>query len=702
MKNKLFVKASFIARTVRMGLAMVLPVLFIGSITVLLNGFPVQAYQDFLDSFLNGALRNILQILQVTTVGVLAVHMTIALNLSYRSQISEGGRQVSGLASLLGCLTGFFILVGFFSGEHDLSLLSGQGVFSALLAGVIGSAIYRRFEMVFKTGKNTFVDGADTVFNAALMVVKPFLAVIICFAVTDHLITACFQVTSVQHLFTKVVDAVFLKMHRSYFSGLLFILLISVMWWFGIHGNNVLNQVAEDLFSEIIQGEIISKSFIDTFVIMGGTGCLIGLLLSMMIFGKRSSTKNLSRMAFLPCTFNISELLVFGFPVIYNPLMVIPFVLSPVLCFTSAYLFTKFGFMPEVTNSVVWTTPPLISGYLATGSARGVIVQLINILISTACYAPFVIMHEKKSLNEYSSSMDELAGILKKSEETGEEVILTECEGNTGRLAKLLVAELLDSLHSSSVDADTDKAESPLRMKYQPQYDNEGKCIGAEALLRWDHIRYGTVYPPLAIRLAKEGRALYQLETYLIEKAVRESAAFRKTFGEHFKLSVNVTVSTLYDKRFVAYLQELAQKYMLRTGNICIEITEETELVTSEATGGLIRRIKAFGYAFALDDFSMGHTSLQYLQHNPFDLVKLDGNLVKSLLDNDRTKEIISSIVFLSKSLNFKVLAEYVETDEQKDALEKIGCLLYQGYLFSPAVDRDSLIAMSPEHQEKQ
>ena len=91
----------------------------------------------------------------------------------------------------------------------------------------------------------------------------------------------------------------------------------------------------------------------------------------------------------------------------------------------------------------------------------------------------------------------------------------------------------------------------------------------------------------------------------------------------------------------------------------------------------------------------MGHTSLQYLQHNQFDIVKLDGNLTKSLMSNDRTKEIINSIVYLSNSLDFKVLAEFVETVEQKEALEKIGCLLYQGYLYSPAVDRDTLISMS-------
>jgi EAL domain-containing protein (putative c-di-GMP-specific phosphodiesterase class I) len=303
-------------------------------------------------------------------------------------------------------------------------------------------------------------------------------------------------------------------------------------------------------------------------------------------------------------------------------------------------------------------------------------------------------MYEKRSLNEFSSAMDELVGILKKAEETTEEVVLTEYEGNVGRLAKLLASDLEDSLSKAHTDDPQDSTESPLMVKYQPQFDNTGHCIGAEALLRWNHTRYGIVYPPLVVRLAKERGDLYKLETYIIERSIRDSESFRRSFDEGFKLSVNVTVSTLFDKRFITFLQTMAERYKLKTGNICIEITEETELVTTEETGELIKQIRSFGYTFALDDFSMGHTSLQYLQHNQFDIVKLDGNLVKSLLSNERTREIINSIVYLSKSLDFKVLAEFVETTEQKEALEQIGCLLYQGYLYSPAVDRDSLISM--------
>ncbi len=698
MKTKFLKGMSTIGRTIKTSLAMLIPILFIGSITVLLNGFPVQAYQDFLDTFLGGALRTIIQTVQVATVGLLAVYLTAALNLCYMNQAEEGQRLVFRFMSLLGSLSGFFILLGFFAGEPDFSLLSGQGVFSAILAGLIGAALFRKFEALFQTKRSIFVDGADSVFNAALHLILPYLCVVLCFVVANYLITVIFDVQSVQHLFMKAMDAIFLRMQRSYSSGLLFIFLISIMWWFGIHGNNALNQVAEDMFVQIIPGQIVSKSFIDTFVNIGGTGCIIGLLIALMIFGKRSSTKRLSGMALVPGIFNISEMLVFGFPVIFNPLMLVPFVLSPIISYTNAYLMTAAGFLPEVTNTVVWTTPAILSGYLATGSVRGIVVQLMNIGLSVACYAPFVVLYEKKSLDEFSSAMNDLVGILKKAEETTEEVVLTECEGNAGRLAKLLVNDLRVSLSDSTIDGDPEKAESPLIMKYQPQFDNTGHCIGAESLLRWNHKRYGIVYPPLVVHLAKESGDLYQLETYIIEKSISDSESFREVFGEKFKLSVNVTVTTLYDQRFTGFVEGLSERYRLKPGNICIEITEETELVTTEETGELIKKIRSYGYTFALDDFSMGHTSLQYLQHNQFDLVKLDGNLVKSILTNDRTKEIINSIVYLSKSLDFRVLAEFVETTEQKEALEQIGCLLYQGYLYSPAIDKEALVSMGKKN----
>ena len=596
MKTASIKTSTIIARTIKESLAMVTPILFIGSITVLLNGFPVQAYQDFLNAFLGGALRNIILIIQVSTIGILAVYITIACNLSYNRQMADGMRLVFKFGSLMGSLAGFIILVGLFVGEKDLSLLSGQGVFSAMVAGIVGAVLFRRFEKIFKTPKMIMVDGADTEFNAALHVILPFLCVTVCFAVANYLITVCFNVESVQHLFMKFVDAIFLKMHRSYLSGLLFIFLAGIMWCFGIHGNNVLNQVAEDMFTEIIPGQIVSKSFIDTFVNMGGTGCTIGLLVALMVFGRRNSTKKLTGMAFLPGIFNIGEMLVFGFPIIYNPPMAIPFVLAPILCFTNAFVFSKIGFLPPVTKEVIWTTPALMSGFIATGSIRGIIVQILNIIISAACYAPFVINNEKVSLERFTSSVDMLTDKLKKSEATGEKIVLTECDGNVGRTAKLLAVDLEVSLSAKNSDTVLDQEKNPLSVEYKHRYDENGRCISAKAKLLWEHGQYGEIYPPLVLKLARESGDLFRLESFLIESAIRESEALRHRFGEGLVMNVGITDKTLCNKKCIPFLQKMSDRYKLRSGNVHFDIIEGDEELSLSEIEDTKSRIRIFGY----------------------------------------------------------------------------------------------------------
>lgn len=576
MKTKIAKKASVITNTIRVSLAMVIPILFIGSITVLLNGFPIPAYQKVLDSFLGGALRSIIGTIQHATIGSLAIFITIALSFSYMNQTDDGKRTVSRFGCLLGCVTGFFILVGFFSGEPDITLLSGQGVFSALLAGLIGSVLFRKFESFFKTRKTIFVDGADTIFNATLQVIKPFLCVVLCFAVANYIITILFDVKSVQYLFMKGVNALFMRSQRSYGSGLLFTSLISIMWCLGIHGNNVLDQVANDVFTAIIPGSIVSKSFIDTFVNMGGTGCTIGLLIAMAIFGKRSSTKKLAGMAALPGIFNIGELLVFGYPVIYNPLMALPFILSPMLCFTNAFIMTRIGFLPAVTTTVDWTTPALMSGYLATGSLMGVVVQIFNILISTACYAPFVIRCENNALKEFSSEMKGLVDYFKENKEE-EEMALTECEGNRGRLARLLATDLSVSLGATDPGEDIYPYESPLKVDYRLLYDNDENCIGAKAVLKWEHVRYGDIYSPMVYQIARESGDLYELETFVAERALKDSLGYRDRYGNEFVMNADITADTVNDEQFIPFLQSAADRYMLRAGNLHLEIRGEAQ-----------------------------------------------------------------------------------------------------------------------------
>ena len=660
---------------------------------MLVVNFPIPAYQTFISTFAGGAIQSLLYLVQLSTLGLLPVYMTISINLSYTNATQEGPKLLSKLTSLLAALTSFVILSGLFTGSFELKELSSLGLFSALISGVFASVLFQKFEKLFGKGKSIFFEGADSVFNSTLLMVLPYLCVVLIFLIFNSLIIVIFKVTCLQELFIKTFNLLFSRMHRSYFSGFLFTLIISVLWCFGIHGNKVLDKVAVDMFEAIIPAQIVSKTFIDTFVYMGGTGTTLGLVIAMLIFGKTSNSKKLAKMSAGPALFNISEPLIFGYPIIYNPYLIIPFILAPEVCYTFTYLMAKVNFLPPIHNMVNWTVPIFLSGFLATGSVRAIFVQLINLAISVAIYAPFVILYEKKYMNKLTNTMDSLVKILKHSEETTEPVTLTECEGNEGRLAKHLVNDLEESL-AAGFKENVSLNESSLLMKYQPQFDNKGKCIGCESLLRWNHAKYGIVYPPLVVHLAKESNRLYELETLIIEKSIRDSVELKKVFGEDFKLSVNITVSSLNDERLLPFLKELCKKYTFKKNSVCIEITEETALETTKDTAELINQIKSLGFMFALDDFSMGHTSLQYLQYNQFDMVKLDGNLVRSLLGNERTKEIINSIVYLSNSLGFKVLAEFVETNEQQNALEAIGVKLYQGYLYSPAIDKAAFLKM--------
>ena len=204
------------------------------------------------------------------------------------------------------------------------------------------------------------------------------------------------------------------------------------------------------------------------------------------------------------------------------------------------------------------------------------------------------------------------------------------------------------------------------------------------------------IHPPLIFQLAQEAGFLYELECHVVKKAVGDMARLRRALGRPLKACVNVTVPTFYDDAFEAFLRQLLADGDVGWGDLCLEISEHQALfIGSEAeVEEKSQRIRAMGFSLAIDDFSMGHTSLKYLQSNAFDMVKLDGSLVRELMDNPCCGEIVTAIVALSRALGFTVLGECVETAEQQLLLEELGCRHYQGYLYSPALPLEELIGV--------
>ena len=229
--------------------------------------------------------------------------------------------------------------------------------------------------------------------------------------------------------------------------------------------------------------------------------------------------------------------------------------------------------------------------------------------------------------------------------------------------------------------------------------DVRGNIVGAEALLRWQYAGQ-KIYPPIVIALAQEDGYYADLTACIIEKVCDDIAAFKAAALDDIRVSINITVEQLNDETFVRTVIETVRRRGL-TGNLGLEVTEESSLLHYDKIARHIDLLGENGVSISIDDFSMGQTSLKYLQTNNFDAVKLDGALVREVAANGRSKDIIKSIVTLGNTLGFATVAEYVETDEVRNLLLGLGCQYFQGYLYSPAIPPEEFINYYKNHSKE-
>ena len=675
-------------RAIRNGLIHIIPVLIIGAFALILKTFPIDAYQKWLETFAGGFLLQLLNIIYGATFGVLSLYMTFSISRAYM-KLKADNDVVAGGASIASVLS-FFILAGAYLSGFGTDSMGPKSMFLAILTGLGASALYLRLGRFFLKKKRVlFSSGADREFNRMLSTFLPVAIVTLSFALLNALVVQIFNVDSFRMLLSNAFNAMFSWGPSGFFKGFFFVLLSSVLWFFGIHGSDTLEGVMQTYFAPglaenqaavaagALPTTILTKEFFDCFVLMGGCGSTICLLIAILLFSRSKARRGLGLTAAFPMIFNINEMMVFGLPIIFNPVMLIPFLAVPLVCYSTAYIALSTGIVPLITNSVEWTTPIILGGYHATGSVAGALLQLVNVALGVLIYLPFVRLMDKQTVESSKRNYSEFMDYFRENETSLAKVKLSEMNSVYGDFAKDLCAELRHGLDKGVV------------LAYQPQYDYDGKCVGVESLLRWNHPEYGMLYPPLVIKLAEEAGFLPLLEEKVLTTALSQREEVLKKFGPDVELSVNVTGTTVATQRYINFCRQLSEKDPFLGKNICIEVTEKVALSFDESTRNALIALREMGLSLAIDDFSMGHTSLHYLKDNMFDMIKLDGSLIREMFTHKNSREIISSIISLSETLSLTVVAEYVETEEQRDALHEIGCNCYQGYLYSPAVFLD-------------
>lgn len=675
---------------IRRGFIMVIPILMLGSFALLLKEFPINLYQKLIREVFSGAFLKMLNFIYDATLGMISVYIALVVSVKYvrMERLSNNYIYVCGLTSV----ASFFILAGVGTDGIETGVLGVKSIFVAIFCGIFVSKLFVLIIENLAIPFRLYADGVDMEFNDAVIAMIPCITIVALFSIGNYLVCQVFGVKSSLDFYIHIISGIFKGWGTPFINGFIIVIISGLMQFIGIYSNDILENLSNNVISaSIYKGintaegttNILSREFIEVFVLIGGCGTAICLLITIFIFGKRKINRSIAKISGIPTLFGFNQILMFGYPIIFNPYLLAPFLVAPMVAYCVSYLAFYFGLVPMITHEIEGTVPVILSGYQATGSVAGAVLQMVIVILGIFIYLPFVRMYEKSKNRNEALRMKELTDILKKAESDSEEIELLGLPGIPGAIAKCLAADLKNAIENSEI-----------RLYYQLQYNNDFECIGAETLLRYNHPTHGFIYPPLVVKLAEEAGLLGKLERYLFEEAAKDYVHIKATMNKAYKISVNVTISTILENRFMNFLKNLKRNYDIKDNEMCIEITEQMAIKSDSEFERVLNQVKKLGFMIAIDDFSMGSTSLKYLQKNQFDIVKLDGSIVREMMTNERSRDIISSIVYLARSLNFSVLAEYVETEEQMQELKKIGCNYYQGYHFSKAVTVDEFLSI--------
>ena len=222
---------------------------------------------------------------------------------------------------------------------------------------------------------------------------------------------------------------------------------------------------------------------------------------------------------------------------------------------------------------------------------------------------------------------------------------------------------------------------------YQPQVNGAtNKLIGMEALVRWQHSTMGLVSPAKFIPLAEATGLIVELDRYVMKSAMMQIVKWYSQGLNPGVLAMNLAVKQLKQDDFIEIMKSLLQETNCKPEWIELEITESQVMTNPEEAIKLLQAIKELGIELAIDDFGTGYSSLAYLKKLPIDKLKIDQEFVRGLPNDEEDSGITKAVIALAQSLNLKVIAEGVETKEQKDFLVANGCENIQGYYYSKPV----------------
>ena len=407
------IKDSFIA---------IMPITMVGSIAVLLNVF----FRDLPNSWgLEGFVKLMTPIININGIvwfaSIAILSLAFVISLGYNVSRSYDVNPVAGALVAFASFIAFLPQEAKFDAEINgvtqavsswgfinLDYLGAKGLFPAMIIGLVSAIIYSKLMKSKLTIK--LPDSVPPAVSKAFASIIPgVVAVYIC-AILSHLVVAATG-SPLNDLIQKYIQAPLLGLSQGMFSVVLLAFLVQLFWFFGLHVHNVLAPIMDGIYQPALLANvehmakggavkdlpyIWTRGSFDAYLQMGGSGITIALIFAIYLFSKRKEYKTVAKLSTPMAIFNINEPVIFGIPIVLNPIYIIPFLLAPTVCAIIAYTATAIGLIPPVYVVVPWVLPPGIYAFFATGgSVKAALVSLFNVFVAFVIWAPFVIMANK-------------------------------------------------------------------------------------------------------------------------------------------------------------------------------------------------------------------------------------------------------------------------------------------------------------------
>ncbi|ENY99793.1 PTS system, lactose/cellobiose family IIC component [Clostridium thermobutyricum] len=419
MEEKIMPKVSKIGNqrhliAIRDGFLAMIALTMVASIATLINNIPIGPVQNFLKN--NAFGQQVSELCQNISWGAfsfmaLFACMAIAHSLwtSYENKGFEGGLVAAAVFLAVSKQTVLYTPPGSkdaieVTGGLAASNFGATALFTGIIIAIVAVELLRYLSNVDWLE----IKLPDMVPPAVARSFKTMLPGIL---TITALVAACLALRAatgqyLPDLITKVIQAPIQSVTDSLATAIFYPLLVCGLWALGLHGTNVTDGIAVPIFTSLSahnmqlaeQGattgyNVINGPFFYSFVWLGGAGATLGLLLAILIAGKRARKRYgaITSLSLPPGVFNINEPVIFGLPVVLNPIIAIPFIIIPVVLSVISYFAISSGLVhPVIVQSIPWTTPPIMSGFLATGHLSGAILSGVNLILATVLYLPFI------------------------------------------------------------------------------------------------------------------------------------------------------------------------------------------------------------------------------------------------------------------------------------------------------------------------